>query len=216
MNKFKPSQIKKAIRGANQDQKATVAKAKKQIQNKVETMRYFSDALFSGYKIEQKTAYHFRINDQIDVWPARGKFHDIKTNERGVVEGSLLKFLNKKFTPISDKGKARANYVQVADGRKEPKVLHSSASSFPGLMVYNNSRQTRFINIHDAKTGELIEQRELKPNTTENFRLKKSNSLDYSPKFKDLMRKKERTEMMIYAFILVILILIAAHFGLLD
>ncbi len=36
-----------------------------------------------GYTVEQKTPYHFRVNDRIDVWPIHNKWHDIKTNERG-------------------------------------------------------------------------------------------------------------------------------------
>jgi len=166
MNKFKPSHVKKAIRGANKDQKATVAKAKKQFQNKVETMRYFSEALFSGYKIEQKTEYHFRINDHIDIWPARGKYHDLKTNERGVVEGSLLKFLDKRFN-----AKRKVNEIK------------------------------------NAKTV---------VNIPANLNARQSKSFDYSPKIKELRRKKERAEMLIYGLTLVILFLVAARFGLLD
>jgi len=189
MNKFKPSHVKKAIRGANKDQKATVAKAKKQFQNKVETMRYFSEALFSGYKIEQKTEYHFRINDHIDIWPARGKYHDLKTNERGVVEGSLLKFLDKRFN-----AKRKVNEIK-------------NAKTVVNIPANLNARQLkefgRFNPPSETKRLNYIPHMPVK-------------SLDYSPKFKELRRKKERAEMLIYGLTLVILFLVAARFGLLD
>lgn len=36
-----------------------------------------------GYMVEQKTEYHFRINNRLDVWPIHNRWHDLKTNQRG-------------------------------------------------------------------------------------------------------------------------------------
>lgn len=36
-----------------------------------------------GFKIEQKTPYHFRVNGRLDLWPIHNRFHDIKTGRRG-------------------------------------------------------------------------------------------------------------------------------------
>ncbi|GAI03928.1 unnamed protein product [marine sediment metagenome] len=36
-----------------------------------------------GFKIEEKTQYHFRVNNRLDVWPIHNRYHDIKKNRRG-------------------------------------------------------------------------------------------------------------------------------------
>lgn len=36
-----------------------------------------------GFKIEQKTDYHFRVNDRLDLWPTHNRWHDIKRDKRG-------------------------------------------------------------------------------------------------------------------------------------
>jgi hypothetical protein len=36
-----------------------------------------------GFKIEQKTDYHFRVNDRLDLYPTHNCWHDTKTNRRG-------------------------------------------------------------------------------------------------------------------------------------
>ncbi len=36
-----------------------------------------------GFKIQQKTIYHFRVRDVLDVWPIHNRYHDIKKSERG-------------------------------------------------------------------------------------------------------------------------------------
>ena len=36
-----------------------------------------------GFKIEQKTRYHFRVKDVLDVWPTHNRYHDLKNNKRG-------------------------------------------------------------------------------------------------------------------------------------
>lgn len=36
-----------------------------------------------GYKVEQKTDFHFRINGILDLFPIHKRWHNIKTNKRG-------------------------------------------------------------------------------------------------------------------------------------
>lgn len=36
-----------------------------------------------GFKVEEKTMYHFRVNDCLDIWPTHNRFHDLKRNKRG-------------------------------------------------------------------------------------------------------------------------------------
>lgn len=36
-----------------------------------------------GYDVQQKTAYHFRINGVLDLWPIHNRWHDLRTQERG-------------------------------------------------------------------------------------------------------------------------------------
>ncbi len=36
-----------------------------------------------GYTVEKKSDYHFRINNQLDLFPIHNRFHNIKTNKRG-------------------------------------------------------------------------------------------------------------------------------------
>ena len=51
-----------------------------------------------GYKVEQKTDYHFRINDTIDLWPIHNRYHNIKTNRRGGAY-SLAEFIRRTLKP---------------------------------------------------------------------------------------------------------------------
>lgn len=37
----------------------------------------------SGYQVEQKTDYHFRVNGAIDLYVIHNRWHDLRTNERG-------------------------------------------------------------------------------------------------------------------------------------
>ena len=36
-----------------------------------------------GYTVEQFTVWHYRVNDQIDFWYPKGRWHDLITGERG-------------------------------------------------------------------------------------------------------------------------------------
>lgn len=52
-----------------------------------------------AYKVHRLNLYHFRINDRLDVFPIKCRWHDIKKNERGDYErGKLFKILNQIFT----------------------------------------------------------------------------------------------------------------------
>lgn len=61
--------------------------------------------LKAKYKVKELTAYQWRINDRIDIYPTGEKWHDIKKNERGdffttdlfeFLEERLKKRLNKR------------------------------------------------------------------------------------------------------------------------
>lgn len=53
----------------------------------------------NAYKVRRFTEYHFRINDRLDVFPIKCRWHDIKLNTRGDYErGKLYKILNQIFT----------------------------------------------------------------------------------------------------------------------
>jgi hypothetical protein len=49
-----------------------------------------------GYQIKKFTDYHYRINDILDVWPSKRKFHSIPTDERGNYD-TLLSLVNAFF-----------------------------------------------------------------------------------------------------------------------
>ena len=36
-----------------------------------------------GFKVTEITEYQYRINDTIDLYPVRGRYHNIKTQQRG-------------------------------------------------------------------------------------------------------------------------------------
>lgn len=36
-----------------------------------------------GFRVEQKSEYHFRINGVLDVWPTNNRWHYLKENSRG-------------------------------------------------------------------------------------------------------------------------------------
>lgn len=36
-----------------------------------------------GFKVEQKSEYHFRINGVLDIWPTHNRWHYLKENSRG-------------------------------------------------------------------------------------------------------------------------------------
>ena len=37
----------------------------------------------SGFIVEQKSEYHFRIDNVLDLWPTHNRYHDLRTNQRG-------------------------------------------------------------------------------------------------------------------------------------
>ncbi len=41
------------------------------------------DLAHLGYTVSKKSEYHYRVNDQIDVWPIHNRYHILKTNKRG-------------------------------------------------------------------------------------------------------------------------------------
>jgi hypothetical protein len=54
--------------------------------------------LKAKYKVKQFTAYQWRINDQIDIYPTGEKWHDIKKNERGNFDTTdLFEFLEERL-----------------------------------------------------------------------------------------------------------------------
>ena len=59
-----------------------------------------------GFKIEQKSEYHFRINDILDVWPTHNRWHYLKENSRGGfghIRGLIERFTKKgAFKKIED------------------------------------------------------------------------------------------------------------------
>lgn len=46
-----------------------------------------------GYEVKQFSEYHFRVNERIDFWLPRGKWHDLLTGERGRKPLDQLQFL---------------------------------------------------------------------------------------------------------------------------
>jgi hypothetical protein len=53
-----------------------------------------------GYRVEQLTLYHFRINDCLDIYPIHFRYHDIKTGRRGTIR-NLNHFVDTFFKTIS-------------------------------------------------------------------------------------------------------------------
>lgn len=43
-----------------------------------------------GYRVVELTPYQFRINNQLDIYPVNGKYHNIKTGERGHIPYEIL------------------------------------------------------------------------------------------------------------------------------
>lgn len=194
MNKIKKSQIKKVIRGANADQKKLVDQARKP------HLGYFHAVEKAGYSVEAKTVYHFRINDRLDYWPARKKYHDIKTNKRGVVDGNLVHFLDHLLKPK----KTSTNYVQVAGQSKQPESTMTTASTSRSEQR-RHKFVTRPISASQPKADEPM------------FILTPDRAgFDFSPRYKEKVRKRERNEMILHGLALLVIILTAGYFGLLD
>lgn len=42
-----------------------------------------------GHKVERLSDYQFRINDCIDIYPTSNKYHALKTQKRGKVDGPI-------------------------------------------------------------------------------------------------------------------------------
>lgn len=192
MNKIKKSQIKKVIRGANADQKKLVDQARKP------HLGYFHAVEKAGYSVEAKTVYHFRINDRLDYWPARKKYHDIKTNKRGVVDGNLVHFLDHLLKPK----KTSTNYVQVAGQSKQPESTMTTASTGK-----SPQRRSDFVTRPICTTPKPEPMFILTPDRA---------GFDFSPQYKEKIKKRERREMIFDGLALLTIILIAAYFGLLD
>lgn len=52
----------------------------------------------TGYEIEKKSDYHYRINKVIDIFPIHHRFHDLRINKRGNYKpGTLKEFIDKKL-----------------------------------------------------------------------------------------------------------------------
>lgn len=51
-----------------------------------------------GYLVKQLSAYQFRINHTIDVYPIHNRWHHIKTGQRGGAR-DLAAFIRKRFPP---------------------------------------------------------------------------------------------------------------------
>ncbi len=49
-----------------------------------------------GFDIEQKSAFHVRVNGRLDLWPTHNRFHDIRRNKRGGY-GDVIQFVKKFF-----------------------------------------------------------------------------------------------------------------------
>ena len=41
------------------------------------------DSLLTGYDVKKFTDFHWRINDELDIWPSKNKYHVLETDERG-------------------------------------------------------------------------------------------------------------------------------------
>lgn len=51
-----------------------------------------------GYDVVQKSEYHFRVNDRLDLWPIHNRWHDLKTHERGGAN-DLAVFVKERIRP---------------------------------------------------------------------------------------------------------------------
>ncbi len=49
-----------------------------------------------GFDIEQKSAFHFRVNGRLDLWPTHNRYHDIRENKRGGY-GDVVMFVREFF-----------------------------------------------------------------------------------------------------------------------
>ena len=49
-----------------------------------------------GYKVERKTEYQFRINDEYDLYPTHNRWHHLRTNTRGGAK-NLAEFIKKSL-----------------------------------------------------------------------------------------------------------------------
>lgn len=46
-----------------------------------------------GFDLVWFTDYHCRINGVMDVYPVNGRYHDLKTGDRGSIVGSVVDFI---------------------------------------------------------------------------------------------------------------------------
>ena len=49
-----------------------------------------------GYEVEQKSLYHFRVNDRLDLYPIHNRWHDLQTQERGGAQ-DLAQFVKQRM-----------------------------------------------------------------------------------------------------------------------
>lgn len=56
----------------------------------------------AGFKVDELTPYHFRVNDRLDVYHVGQCWHDIKLNKRGMwyKPMSMENFVKKYFSEL--------------------------------------------------------------------------------------------------------------------
>lgn len=70
-----------------------------------------------GYKVEKKTDYHYRIDDQIDLWVTHNRFHNIKTGKRGGAK-NLAEYIKHHLKP--NRNLSNSNFKPKKEEEKHP------------------------------------------------------------------------------------------------
>jgi hypothetical protein len=80
------------------------------VKNRARRTKEIQSLITQGYSVRQLTEYHFRINETLDIFPTAGKFHNLKTQERGVFR-DIEKFLSQQMqaTGFGKKKKSKSN-----------------------------------------------------------------------------------------------------------
>lgn len=68
-------------------------KGRRMLKKQKDEKEIFEQSLIAeGMSFRWLTPYQLRINECFDIYPRNGRYHDIRTNERGDVPPELLKF----------------------------------------------------------------------------------------------------------------------------
>ena len=61
----------------------------------------------------EMTPWQIRIDGELDIWPKRGKWHDIVTGERGQCDTDLIAFVKLFFTTDREKKVSEVAFIDT-------------------------------------------------------------------------------------------------------